>query len=67
MTMAKKRTAKLEVFQEATETAFRYRLRGKNGEIMLASEGYPTRGNALRAARRVVQAAMDAELVDLTR
>lgn len=60
-------TVALQVFREINGLAYRYRLRGRNGEIMLASEAYPTRGNALRAARQAKAAMAQAEIEDLTK
>lgn len=52
------KTPTIEVFQSAAANKgdWYWRLRAKNGEIVLDSaEGYSTKGNARRAARRVKQ------------
>ncbi len=48
------KTLVVQVFRgKGVAQAWRWRLRGRNGEIMLASEGYAAKSGALRAARRL--------------
>jgi uncharacterized protein YegP (UPF0339 family) len=52
------KTPAFEVFQSARgKQPWRWRLRGANGEIVCQSEGYVSRYNARRAARRLVEIA----------
>lgn len=41
------------------------RLVGNNGEIVMSSEGYNSKGNAHRSAKRIKEAVADAEIVVL--
>ncbi len=51
------RPLRLQVFEgvDALDSgvAFYVRMVGGNGEILMSSEGYAKRGNALRAAKRI--------------
>lgn len=42
------------------------RLKGNNGEIVLAGEGYHSEGNARRAIKRIKEAVKEADVVSLT-
>lgn len=44
----------IEVFEDAAKE-FRYRVKGRNGEPMVTSEGYSTRSNAHRGYQDLVQ------------
>lgn len=43
---------------------YRWRLVAPNGEITAASEGYASKSNAVRSAKRVKEAASSAEIED---
>jgi uncharacterized protein YegP (UPF0339 family) len=45
---------------------YRFCLRGRNGEIVAASEAYPTAADAKRGVKEAQRAAADAKVVDLT-
>jgi uncharacterized protein YegP (UPF0339 family)/uncharacterized membrane protein YeaQ/YmgE (transglycosylase-associated protein family) len=59
------RGSKFEIFKDKTGE-FRFHLRASNGEIVLASEGYTQKHNALKGIESVRERAPDAEIVDLT-
>jgi uncharacterized protein YegP (UPF0339 family) len=57
------RGSKFEVFKDK-KGEFRFHLRASNGEIVLASEGYTQKHNALKGIESVRERAPDAEIVD---
>lgn len=57
------RPAKFELFRDKFGE-YRFHLRAANGEIILASEGYENRGDALAAIELVRKLAPDAEVDD---
>ena len=67
-----KRKAKIEIhgiryreFDGRCWARYWWRLRAANGEIMFHSETFPTRSNAVRAAKRAIQLMKDnPEIVD---
>lgn len=56
------RQAIIEVYP-GRNGGFRWRVLGGNGEPMAASEHYPTRQHAQRGAEALIQAIVDARLV----
>lgn len=48
-------TGWLEIFEDA-RGQWRYRVKARNGEIVAASEGYATKGNAVRGAADLARA-----------
>ena len=55
----------MEIFKGSGPQPWRFRLAGDNGEIISQSEGYVTRWNARRQAKKIA-ALMRVELVDKT-
>ncbi len=58
--------AKFEIYKDQ-RGEFRFRLRGRNGEVVAQGESYPTKAHARRGVQAVQRAAADAEVVDLTK
>ena len=52
------RVARFEVFKSLNDKQFYFHLRGGNGEIVLQSEGYTTKQNAIKGAKAVVTASV---------
>ena len=55
---------KIEIFRDR-KREWRYRLKGRNGEIMAQSEGYRTRWSAKRGARRFQAVASEADIIEV--
>ena len=51
--METKRPSHVEVYLGRGIKPWRYRVRASNGEITSASQGYPSKANAMRAARKL--------------
>jgi uncharacterized protein YegP (UPF0339 family) len=58
-------TGRVELFKASGIQPWRFRLVGANGEIISQSEGYATRWNCKRTARKIA-AGLRVELVDAT-
>lgn len=56
---------KFEIYTRA-DKRIGIRLKGNNGEIVLAGEGYHNEGNARRAIKRIKEAVKEADVVVLT-
>lgn len=58
--------AKFEVFEGSDNAAgsaqWYWHLRGANGEIVCSSEGYATKGSAMRAVKRLSEIAVSAKV-----
>jgi uncharacterized protein YegP (UPF0339 family) len=55
----------LEIFKD-NKGEYRFRLKGKNGEIVATGESYPTKAHVKRGIQAVQRAAADAKLEDKT-
>lgn len=58
------KTPTIEIFESYARNAHYYRVRGRNGEIVVTSEGYTRRADAVRAAKRLKTVVAAAELVN---
>jgi uncharacterized protein YegP (UPF0339 family) len=57
---------KFEIFKDQ-RGEFRFRLKGRNGEIVAQGESYPTNAHVKRGIAAVQRAAADATIEDLTK
>lgn len=46
-------------------TVYRWRLRGGNGRILCSGEAHPSKGNAVRAIRRIMEIAKITAIVEV--
>lgn len=56
---------KFEIYKDQ-KGEFRFRLKGRNGEIVAQGESYPTKAHAKRGIQAVQRAADGAKVEDLT-
>ena len=54
---------KFEIYKDKAGE-FRFRLKAKNGEIILASEGYVTKANCKKGVESVIKNSVDAPIVE---
>lgn len=54
-----------EIFKDVSGQ-YRFRLKGRNGEIVATGESYPTKADAKKGVQAVQRAANEAKVVDLS-
>ena len=65
MTLNFKEMAKFEVYQSGKKNEYRFRLKTKNGQIILSSEGYTPRAACINGIDSVALNAANVNIVDI--